>query len=605
MDRRSFLASGAAAIAMAPLASPARAASTTAEADASLDAYLKQEFERRLDRSPEQVTSLGLDKGPRAAAKSRLSDRSVEAWYRDRREAKLSLRQLRAFAALPLSPTAKISLDSALFRADIEVRHARTFTYGDARGNLEPYVISQLTGVYQSVPDFLDTQHTIETAADADAYVARMGAFAQALDQNLERLRHDAAQGVYAPDFALDAAIAQLNALKDVAPDRSPMVQSVQRRAAEKKIEGNHAAAAAKVFESQVRAAVQRQVDELVRLRRTATHDAGVWRLPHGEELYTLALNTSTTTTMSPDEVHELGLRQVAELTAQIEPLLTAQGLSKGSLVERFQALSQGEHLFPNTDDGRAALLAFINEKTAEIRARLPETFSTVPTAPVEIRRVPPSIQDGAPNGYAQRPSLDGKRPGAYYINLKDTADWPKWSLKTLTYHEAFPGHQLQGQIAQLNASLPIYRRVGGNSAYNEGWALYAELLADEMGFYDGDPLGRLGYLQSFLFRAVRLVVDTGIHARRWSREKATDYLISNTGRPRGAAQREIDRYCVRPGQACAYKIGQIRISALRDEARKVMGAKFDLKAFHDVVLRQGGMPLTVLETVVRDWMKA
>jgi uncharacterized protein (DUF885 family) len=308
---------------------------------------------------------------------------------------------------------------------------------------------------------------------------------------------------------------------------------------------------------------------------------------------------------MSPDEVHALGLKQVAELTAAIDPVLAAQGLTKGSLVERFQALSQGDNVYANTDDGRAALLVYLNEKMAEVRARLGETFANVPTAPVDIRRVPPSIQDGASNGYAQRPSLDGKRPGAYYINLKDTADWPKWSLKTLTYHETFPGHQLQGQIAQLDPNLPIYRRVGGNSAYNEGWALYAEMLADEMGFYKDDPLGRLGYLQSFLFRAVRLVVDTGMHAKRWSRETATDYLIENTGRPRGAAQREIDRYCVRPGQACAYKIGQIRISGLRDEAKAALGARFDLKAFHDTVLKQGGMPLTVLETVVHDWMKA
>ncbi len=605
MDRRSFLASGAATIALAPFASQAFASRRRSSPDASLDAYLRKEFEHRLDRSPEQVTSLGLDNGARAAAKSQLTDRSLKAWHRDRREAREVARRLKAFRKLPLSPISKISLDSALFRARIEERHASTFNYGDARGNLEPYVLSQLTGAYQSVPDFLDNQHTIATEADAVAYVARMNAFARALDQNLERLRHDAGLGVYAPDFAIDAAIAQLNALKDVQPDKSPMVQSLQRRASEAKLRDAHATAAAGVFERAIRPAVQRQVDELTKLRRNATHDAGVWRLPHGEELYGLALTASTTTQMSPDQIHELGLQQVAELTGQIEPVLAAQGLTKGSLVERFQALSKGENLFPNTDDGRAALLAFVNEKAAEIRARLPEAFSTVPTAPLEIRRVPPSIQDGASNGYAQRPSLDGKRPGAYYINLKDTADWPKWSLKTLTYHEAFPGHQLQGQIAQLNTALPIYRRVGGNSAYNEGWALYAESLADEMGFYDGDPLGRLGYLQSFLFRAVRLVVDTGIHARRWSREKATDYLIENTGRPRGAAQREIDRYCVRPGQACAYKIGQIKISALRDEARAAMGARFDLKAFHDAVLRQGGMPLTVLETVVRDWMKA
>lgn len=603
MDRRTFLAAGAAAIAFTQTGTPAFAAAGSS--DAALDQVLSQDFEHRLDRSPEQVTSLGLDKGPRAAAKSQLSDRSLEAWYRDRREARQMDKQLKAFDRSSLSPAARVSLDSALFRSSIEAAHARTFNYGDARGNLEPYVVSQLTGAYQGVPDFLDNQHTIETEADADAYVARLNAFATVLDQNSERLRHDAAQGVFAPDFALDAAIAQLNALKDVSAEKSPMVLSLLRRAADKNLSPNHAGAAAKAFEGVIKPALQRQVDLLATLQRKAVHDAGVWRLPHGEALYALSLKAGTTTPMTPDEVHALGLRQVAELTAAIEPGLAAQGLTKGSLVERFKTLSEGDYLYPNTDDGRARLLAYLNETMAEIRARLPEAFATIPTAPVDIRRVPPSIQDGASNGYAQRPSLDGKRPGAYYINLKDTADRPKWSLKTLTYHETFPGHQLQGQIAQLDPNLPIYRRVGGNSAYNEGWGLYAELLADEMGAYKDDALGRLGYLQSFLFRAVRLVVDTGMHAKRWSREKATDYLVENTGRPRGAAQREIDRYCVRPGQACAYKIGQITISRLRDEAKAAMGPRFDLKAFHDTVLKQGGMPLTVLETVVHDWMKA
>lgn len=599
MDRRTFLAASAATLALSPNSAWG---TSVVGSDAALDQFLGQDLEKRLDRSPELVTSLGIDKGPRAAAKSALTDRSLAAWYRERREARQTSRKLSLFKNAELSPSAHISLDSAAFRLSVEVEHARSFTYGDARGNLEPYVVSQLTGAYQSVPDFLDNQHTIETEADADAYVARLHAFATAVDQNSERLDHDAAQGVFAPDFALEAAIAQLGALKNAPASSAPIVQSLARRASEKKLAPSHAEDAAKAFETVVKPALQRQIDRLAKLKRNATHEAGVWRLPHGDALYALALKASTTTPMTPDEVHSLGLQQVADLTAQIEPVLVAQGLTKGSLAERFQALSKGEHLYPNTDEGRAQLLAYLNEKTAEIRARLPETFATLPNAGIEIRRVPPSIQDGASNGYAQRPSLDGSRPGAYYINLKDTADWPKWSLKTLTYHEAFPGHQLQGQIAQSSKDLPLYRRIGGNSAYNEGWALYAELLADEMGFYAQDPLGRLGFLQSFLFRAVRLVVDTGIHAKHWSRERATDYLIEKTGRPKGAAQREIDRYCVRPGQACAYKIGQTAISRLRDEAKEKLGASFDLKAFHDVVLKQGAMPLTVLETVVRDW---
>jgi len=604
LGRRQFLAAGVAAAALSGGA--AFAATPALSPDAALDQFLTQEFEKRLDRAPETVTSLGLDVGARAAAKSQLSDQSRDAWRRDRADDIARDQALRGFDRAALSPDARVSLDIASFRAAVAADYARTIAYGDLGGYVEPYVVSQLTGVYQSAPDFLDNQHKIETEADADAYVARLSAFAVALDQETARLAEDAAQGVLAPDFALDSSLAQIRALHDVSAADSGLVRSLARRAAAKSLSSGHAERAAGVFDSAVRPALGRLLDRVVALRAGASHDAGVWRLPKGDALYPLALRNSTTTAMSPDEVHQLGLAQVAELSARIEPVLAAQGLTKGSIAQRVQALSTDpRHLFANTDEGRAQLLAYLNDKMAEVRARLPDVFDVLPTAPVEIRRVPPSIQDGAPNGYAQRPSLDGSRPGAYYINLKDTADWPRWSLKTLTYHETFPGHQLQGQVAQANKALPLYRRVGGNSAYAEGWALYAELLADEMGLYAGDALGQMGFLQSFLFRAVRLVVDTGMHAKRWSRERATDYLIDVTGRPRGAAQREIDRYCVWPGQACAYKIGQTAISRLRSQAQATLGPRFKLKGFHDVVLTNGAMPMTVLEGVVGDWVRA
>jgi uncharacterized protein (DUF885 family) len=601
MDRRLFLISSAAALAFASgegLASP-----PAADADAALDRFLTRDFEHRLDRSPEFVTSLGLDHGARAAAKSRLTDRSLAAWRRERREAITRERRLQAFHRDALSPSSRISLDIAVFRSAIAAEYARNIPFGDAGGYVEPYVVSQLTGAYQDVPDFLDNQHAIETDGDALAYLARVRQFAVALDQDTARLAHDAGQGAAAPDFALDAALTQLRALHDVAAADSSLVRSLARRAAAKGLSPQHAADAQRIFDAEVRPALARQIARVQQVRAGAAHDAGVWRLPHGEEIYRLALRNATTTTMTPEEVHELGLDQVAELTAQIEPLLAARGLTQGSIAERVQVLSiDPQHLFANTDEGRAQLLAYLNATMQDMRARLPQMFATLPAAPVEIRRVPPAIEEGAPNGYAQRPSLDGSRPGAYYINLKNTADWPRWSLKTLTYHETFPGHQLQGQVAQANAALPLYRRIGGNSAYNEGWALYAETLADEMGLYADDPLGRLGYLQSFLFRAVRLVVDTGMHAKRWSREQAIAYMIENTGRPSGAVQREIDRYCVWPGQACAYKIGQIAISRLRAEAQAALQGRFDIKGFHDAVLTQGAMPLTALESAVRAW---
>jgi uncharacterized protein (DUF885 family) len=231
---------------------------------------------------------------------------------------------------------------------------------------------------------------------------------------------------------------------------------------------------------------------------------------------------------------------------------------------------------------------------------RLPQDFATLPNQPLEIRRVPPEIQDGASNGYYRGATLDGSRPAIYFINLKDLGDWPKYTLPTLCYHEGVPGHHLQISIAQESKSIPTLRKIGGFSAYSEGWALYAEQVADELGVYSTDPLGRAGYLQSFLFRAARLVVDTGIHSKRWSREQATDYMVRTTGYARARSQREVERYCTQMGQACSYKVGHIAWARARDEAKKRLGEKFDIKQFHEV-LREGAMPLSILERRIRE----
>jgi uncharacterized protein (DUF885 family) len=306
-----------------------------------------------------------------------------------------------------------------------------------------------------------------------------------------------------------------------------------------------------------------------------------------------------------PEEVHRLGLEQVAALEAELDPILKSAGLTRGTAGERLTELNKRpDQLYPNTDEGRAALIADLNRQIAIIYARLPEAFATLPKATVEARRVPPLIQAGSAGAYYDRAPLDNSRPGIFYINLRDTFDRPKFGLPTLTYHEAVPGHHLQGSLAQESSEIPLIRRHSFYSAYGEGWALYAEQLADEMGMYEGDPLARAGMLQSFLFRATRLVVDTGIHAKRWSREQATDYFIRTTGIARGRSQSEIDRYTVWPGQATSYKVGHTRWVNLREEAKTRLGARFDLRDFHQVLL-QGAMPLTILEQVVRERIAA
>jgi uncharacterized protein (DUF885 family) len=290
----------------------------------------------------------------------------------------------------------------------------------------------------------------------------------------------------------------------------------------------------------------------------------------------------------------------VRELEAELDPILRGAGLTRGTAGERLAELNKRpDQLFPNTPAGRAALIAELNQQIAEMNTRLPLAFNTLPKARVEARRVPELIQAGSPGAYYEVPPADGSRPGLYFINLRDTFDRPKFGLRTLTHHEATPGHHLQGSLALESPQIPLIRRHAYYSAFGEGWALYAEQLADELGMYEGRPLERAGMLQSFLFRATRLVVDTGIHAKRWSREQATDYFIRTTGIARGRSQNEIDRYTAWPGQATSYKVGHITWLRLREEAKQRQGDRFDLKQFHEVLLL-GAMPLTVLERAVQ-----
>src|SRR6185437_14598212 len=297
-----------------------------------------------------------------------------------------------------------------------------------------------------------------------------------------------------------------------------------------------------------------------------------------------------------------LGLEQTRSLGAQMDTLLRKQGMTRGTVGERMAALGRDpRYLFPNNDAGRAQLLAYLNSVIAEVRRRLPRAFGIIHKADLVIKRVPPAIEAGAPDGYEQDGPIDGSRPATYYINLRNTTNWPKFSLPTLCFHEGLPGHVWQGTFVH---DLPTIRSQLLFNAYVEGWALYAEQLGDELGMYDGDPLGCLGYLQSIQFRACRLVVDTGMHAMRWTRERAIQWMVENNGNTEDAARGEIDRYCAWPGQACGYQVGHLRINALRRKANAALGNRFDLKSFNDAVLTSGSVPLTVLERVIGRWIE-
>lgn len=573
-----------------------RAASTE---DARLASLLDAFFYEGVDESPQQASSLGLDRGARTPLKSQLNDFSAAGKAKRLAAAKDRLARLRAIDKAALSSAPRLDFDVVEYDLARSIDAETRFPFGSARGNFQPYVITQQQGPYRDIPDFLDSTHKIVTAEDAEAYLARLVSFPRALDDSLARQMGDAAKGVFAPDFALDIALQQLAAIRNQPAQTTVLVESLVRRSKAAGLPGDYGPRAMAVVEQQVFPAFDRHIAAIKGLRAKASSEAGVWRLPDGDAYYAAGVKSSTTTEYSPDDVHRLGLAQVAEISSRLDVMLKAAGLTKASVGERLTALgARADQLYPNTDAGRTELLAALNGQIKAAYPKLPKLFATLPKAPIEVRRVPVFIEAGASNGYYQGAALDGSRPAAFYINLKDTAEWPRFSLPTLTYHEAVPGHHLQVSIAQESTQIPLLRRRGFYSAYSEGWALYAEQLADELGVYDGDPMGRIGYLQSFLFRAARLVVDTGIHYKRWSRDQATNYLVDTTGFARGRAQREVDRYCVGPAQALSYKVGHTQWARLRDTVKAKQGDKFDPRAFHDV-LRMGAMPLVILEREV------
>ena len=611
MDRRQFLSSAGAAVGVSfvsAFAKPAVAFAATSQAAAaagSQDAAINQLFERifqeQVRTNSVLATYTGLDKGELAHLKSELDTRPD-------RQARLEevARTNKFIDWLTSVPESGLS-DLARLNREVVIWDLKTSNVGPERFDISnpqsPYVISQQDGAYFFYPDFLHSAHTIETAADAEAYLSRLSQFATVLDNETAEQQRQAERGFLAPAWSLDLALGQMRSLREPAAAESNMAGSIAERTAAKQIGGDWRGRAAKIVAEKIYPALDRQTAAVTALRPKSRAGDGIWRVPGGAEIYAAALAEATTTTFTADEIHQIGLQQVAEITAELDKILRGAGYTSGSVGERLTALNKApEQLYPNTDAGRTELLASLNAGMADMTGRLPRAFHNPPKDPLEIRRVPPEIQDGASNGYYRPASLDGSRPAIYFINLKSTGDWPKYSLPALTYHEGNPGHHLQNSITQASGDIPMLRRIAFYSAYGEGWALYAEQVADELGAYK--DLERAGYLQSFLFRAERLVVDTGLHHKRWSREQAVDHMVAATGFARPRVQREVERYCASPGQACSYKIGHIAWTRARQKAQQALGAKFDLRDFHDI-LKEGAMPLTIFERRVDERVKA
>jgi uncharacterized protein (DUF885 family) len=602
LDRRQLLASAVAV----GVSAPARAAPQTAGAGQGrkLTALLDVFWAEELQRAPERATELGLDTGANAPLKHKLRDVSRAGIEGDRTDVARQARRMAEIDRKALTGMDAVNYDTVAYMIESRRRVLALDMGGTDGFSPSCYVLSPITGAYHGIPDFLENKHKIEDAEGAESYLDRMKAFAGALDDNTERFRHDTANGVLPPDFLIDITLTQMGQI-NVPASQSRVVTSLARKTADKGLPGRYAEAAAHLHETMILPALDRQILAMKTARAQAGHAPGISRFKDGEAFYEANLRYTTTTSMTPQEVHQLGIDEAKEIGARLDVLLQAQGLTQGSLGQRVQALFKDpSQFYANTPEGKAQLLAYLQAKLAAVKARLPTVFDRLPPYKVEARAVPEAIDSGAPGAYSEPPSIDGSRPGYIRFNLHDTAEWPRWNLDTTLYHEGLPGHQLQMGLSLQSTEIPILRRNMYLSAYGEGWALYAEQLANEIGMYDDNPLGRIGWLKGQMFRAGRCIVDTGMHTMGWSQEKAVQTLGDLTGDAVGFTTREVNRYCAIPAQACSYKIGHTYWVGQRARAKAALGAKFDIKAFHDAGLLAGAMPLDVLGRRIDDYIR-
>jgi uncharacterized protein (DUF885 family) len=604
LSRREALAALASAAALPLVSSCVRGDVSTPPMPNDTDALklLDSIADNLLRLQPEAATSLGIDTGTRAALRAQLADRSADGQQRLATQVRADLGRVNAFTTGGLSYAARISID-VVRSAYATALEGFALPYGDITvggWRNTPYVVIQNVGAYLDTPRFLDSDHRIDDAADAEAYLARLQSYAKQLDGELGRMRAASGAGLVPPSFLIDKAMAQMTLSIKGTREGGGLVESIDRRT--KNIPGNWAQRARTIAAGEIAPALERQLKELEAERAVAKDDAGIWARPHGDEFYRWALKASTTTTMTPDEVHEMGRSELQRLHARMDEILKEIGYPQGSVGERMKALAKDpRYKFSDGDKGRVEIMAFIQERLTWIRAQMPRAFNHVVNPNMEVKRLPPEEEPGAPAAYGGAGSIDGKIPGRFWINLRTTDLHSKYSLADLTFHESIPGHIWQGEYTH---QMPLIRQMLAFNAYSEGWGLYAEQLADELGAYDQDHVGRLGYLQSIAFRACRLVVDTGIHAKRWTREQGVSFFVDMNGSNPLEVASEVDRYCSWPGQACGYKVGHSEINRQREKATTALGQRYDLKAFDDTVVLGGNVPLDVLAKNVDEYVR-
>ena len=577
-------------------------ADKTAEVDAATS-VLDAAKDFMLRSYPETASSMGIDKGEYAELRAKLSDRSPAG---QAAIAKRTRELSKDFAALDmeaLSPDLALDVEVVAAVFDRSVK-GFDFPYGDMallNSNLSyrpsPYVVAQNTGAFIEIPSFLGASHAVESLGAAEDYIARMSAYAGQLDGETDRIRRDGERGMILPDFLLEKTVAQLK----TARKQDPKEWSIVKHLTDGGASGSLAVDVIGVAANEIGPAMDRQIAALEALAPKATDKAGVWARPDGEAYYDWAIGAATTTNMSADEVHQRGLDELAALHAEMDPILRDLGYTVGGVGQRMAALAEDpRYQFAPGDKGRAEIMIFIEDVVTDIRGRMPQAFETLVPGFLEVTRIDPSVEAGAPGAYGGAGSVDGTKPGHFWINLRSTDLHTKFDLADLTYHEAIPGHVWQGEYTFKQS---LIRSMLAFNAYSEGWALYAQQIAAELGVYENDAAGRLGYLQSLGFRACRLVVDTGLHSMRWTRQQANEWFVTNNGSNPDAIRGEIDRYCAWPGQALGYKVGHTAINRLRDKAKSDLGEKFDFRRFNDAIVLGGAVPMTVLGRIVDDYI--
>ncbi len=569
----------------------------------SIRVFFERTFLEFTLQNPELLTTIGLlEQFGLQSHNAKLTDASPRHTERMQALGRANLAMLGQYDTNRLSAQDRLSVRVLDWFLRTQVEGER-FDYHD-------YPVNQFEGAQSQLPEFLTTIHAVKDRRGAENYLRRLDAIPTKWDQLLESLRVREQRGILPPRFVVERVLKEMrefvarpaatNPLARVFAEKLDQVDGLSPEAkAEFKRGAQH------VIEFKVYPAYRKLIDYFAALVPRTTTDDGVWKLPDGEAFYAWTLRQHTTTRLTPTEIHEMGVREVARIETEMRSILDAQGHTGGAPAEWLQRLAKDPRfLYPNTDAGRQQALTDYQRIVNEVLAVAPEYFNVLPRAGIEVRRVPEFKEATAPGAYYNMPAMDGTRPGIFFVNVRDMAELPKYGMKTLTYHEGVPGHHFQIAIALELKGVPTFRKMGLFTAYAEGWALYAERLGKEAGFYTNDPYGDLGRLQDEMLRAVRLVVDTGIHAKRWTREQAIRYMVEKTGMAEPSVVSEIERYIVAPGQACSYKVGMLKILELRERAKSALGERFDLRAFHDVLLKNGAVPLEVLEQLVEEWIQ-